>query len=37
VRRTLVLDGLLGSTRELTRAAGAHIRVAGSAPRLAQL
>ncbi|WP_084161752.1 acyl-CoA dehydrogenase family protein [Nocardia sp. BMG51109] len=37
IRRTLVLDGLLGSTRELTREAGAHIRTAGSAPRLAQL
>ncbi|MBF6191648.1 MULTISPECIES: acyl-CoA dehydrogenase family protein [Nocardia] len=37
VRRTLVLDGLLGSSRELVREAGAHIRAAGSAPRLAQL
>ncbi|MGK8505685.1 acyl-CoA dehydrogenase family protein [Nocardia asiatica] len=37
VRRTLVLDGLLGSTRELTREAGALIRAAGCAPRLAQL
>ncbi|WP_067657642.1 acyl-CoA dehydrogenase family protein [Nocardia harenae] len=37
VRRTLVLDGLLGSTRELIREAGACIRKAGSAPRLAQL
>lgn len=37
IRRALVLDGLLGSTRELTRAAGAHIRASGSAPRLAQL
>ncbi|MGW5377918.1 acyl-CoA dehydrogenase family protein [Nocardia sp. NPDC003999] len=37
VRRTLVLDGLLGSTRELTREVGAHIRAAGSAPRIAQL
>ncbi|MFC4376267.1 acyl-CoA dehydrogenase family protein [Nocardia halotolerans] len=37
LRRTLVLDGLLGSTTELTRAAGAHIRTAGHAPRLAQL
>ncbi|MFJ1456323.1 acyl-CoA dehydrogenase family protein [Nocardia sp. N2S4-5] len=37
IRRTLVLDGLLGSTRELTRAAGAHIRTSRSAPRLAQL
>ncbi|WP_109530468.1 MULTISPECIES: acyl-CoA dehydrogenase family protein [Nocardia] len=37
VRRTLVLDGLLGSARELTREAGALIRANGSAPRLAQL
>ncbi|MEV0358365.1 acyl-CoA dehydrogenase family protein [Nocardia sp. NPDC050697] len=37
IRRTLVLDGLLGSTRELTREAGAYIRSAGAAPRLAQL
>ncbi|MFC8528056.1 acyl-CoA dehydrogenase family protein [Nocardia sp. NPDC057227] len=37
VRRTLVLDGLLGSTRELTREAGAYIRKSGAAPRLAQL
>ncbi|MFE7740683.1 acyl-CoA dehydrogenase family protein [Nocardia sp. NPDC057455] len=37
VRRTLVLDGLFGSTRELVREAGAHIRAAGSAPRIAQL
>ncbi|UGT65190.1 acyl-CoA dehydrogenase family protein [Nocardia asteroides] len=37
VRRTLVLDGLLGSARELTREAGAYIRNAGAAPRLAQL
>ncbi|MET7769320.1 acyl-CoA dehydrogenase family protein [Nocardia sp. NPDC005366] len=37
IRRTLVLDGLLGSARELTREAGALIRAAGSAPRLAQL
>lgn len=37
VRRTLVLDGLLGNARELTREAGAHIRRAGAAPRLAQL
>ncbi|MEU5761305.1 acyl-CoA dehydrogenase family protein [Nocardia sp. NPDC047648] len=37
VRRTLVLDGLLGSTRELIREAGAQIRIAGRAPRMAQL
>ncbi|MFE6861982.1 acyl-CoA dehydrogenase family protein [Nocardia sp. NPDC057668] len=37
VRRTLVLDGLLGSSRELTREAGALIRTLGHAPRLAQL
>ncbi|RDI56130.1 acyl-CoA dehydrogenase family protein [Nocardia mexicana] len=37
VRRTLVLDGLFGSTRELSREAGAYIRAAGAAPRLAQL
>lgn len=37
IRRTLVLDGLLGSTTELTRAVGAQIRGVGHAPRLAQL
>ncbi|MFJ2667689.1 acyl-CoA dehydrogenase family protein [Nocardia fluminea] len=37
IRRTLVLDGLFGSTTELIRAAGAHIRTVGHAPRLAQL
>ncbi|MEU6644447.1 acyl-CoA dehydrogenase family protein [Saccharomonospora sp. NPDC046836] len=37
VRRALVLDGLLGSARELTREAGALLREQGSAPRLAQL
>jgi hypothetical protein len=37
VKRALVLDGLLGSTRELTREAGAILRDEGSAPRLAQL
>jgi len=37
VKRTLVLDGLLGSTRELTREAGATLRARGSAPRLANL
>ncbi|WP_030597969.1 acyl-CoA dehydrogenase family protein [Streptomyces fulvoviolaceus] len=37
VRRALVLDGLLGSSRELTREAGARLRAEGSAPRLVQL
>lgn len=37
VRRVLVLDGLLGSTRELVREAGAHVRDLGEAPRLANL
>ncbi len=37
LRRALVLDGLLGSTRELVREAGLRIRTEGTAPRLAQL
>jgi hypothetical protein len=37
VKRVLVLDGLLGSARELTREAGATLRAKGSAPRLVQL
>ncbi|MEW1825964.1 acyl-CoA dehydrogenase family protein [Streptomyces sp. NPDC088196] len=37
VRRAMVLDGLLGSARELTREAGALLRVGGSAPRLVHL
>lgn len=37
VRRALVLDGLLGSSRELTREAGALVRAERSAPRLVQL
>ncbi|TDV49832.1 acyl-CoA dehydrogenase family protein [Actinophytocola oryzae] len=37
VRRALVLDGLLGSTRELTREAGTLVRERGSAPRLTHL
>jgi alkylation response protein AidB-like acyl-CoA dehydrogenase len=37
VKRSLLLDGLLGSTRELTREAGATLRAKGFAPRLAQL
>jgi hypothetical protein len=37
VKRSLVLDGMLGSARELTREAGAALRVKRSAPRLANL
>jgi hypothetical protein len=37
IERVLVLDGLLGSSRELTRKAGAGLRARGSAPRLAVL
>ena len=37
VKRVLILDGLLGSARELTREAGATLRARGLAPRLAQL
>jgi hypothetical protein len=37
VRRILLLDGLLGSSRELTREAGRTVRTNGSAPRIAQL
>ncbi|MDH6245264.1 acyl-CoA dehydrogenase family protein [Mycobacterium sp. OTB74] len=37
VKRALVLDGLLGSSKELTRKAGAGLRARGSAPRLVQL
>ncbi len=37
VERVLVLDGLLGSARELTKRAGAGLRARGSAPRLAEL
>jgi hypothetical protein len=37
VKRILVLDGLLGSSRELTRKAGAGLRARGSVPRLAVL
>jgi alkylation response protein AidB-like acyl-CoA dehydrogenase len=37
VKRALVLDGLLGSARELTREAGATLRAKGFAPRLTQL
>jgi hypothetical protein len=37
IRRVLVLDGLLGSSRELIREAGATVRTAGAAARLVQL
>jgi acyl-CoA dehydrogenase-like protein len=37
IKRALMLDSLLGSTRELTREAGKVLRAKGSAPRLAQL
>jgi hypothetical protein len=37
IKRALVLDGLLGSSRELTREAGAVLRAKGFAPRLANL
>ena len=37
VRRAMVLDGLLGSARELTREAGALLRAGGPAPRLVHL
>jgi hypothetical protein len=37
VKRSLILDGLLGSSRELTREAGAALRAKGFAPRLAEL
>jgi hypothetical protein len=37
IRRALVLDGLLGSARELTVEAGALLRSRGTAPRLANL
>ena len=37
VKRVLVLDQLLGNSRELTRRAGAGLRARGSAPRLAHL
>ena len=37
IKRSLILDGLLGSTRELTREAGKTLRAKGFAPRLAQL
>ena len=37
VKRAMVLDGLLGSARDLTREAGAAVRSLGHAPRLAKL
>jgi alkylation response protein AidB-like acyl-CoA dehydrogenase len=37
VKRALILDGLLGNARELTREAGATLRARGSAPRLVDL
>jgi len=37
VKRTLMLDALLGSARELTREAGKKLRVNGYAPRLTYL
>jgi hypothetical protein len=37
IKRSLILDGLLGSSRELTPEAGKAVVAAGSAPRLAQL
>ena len=37
VKRVLVLDGLLGSARELTREAGRAVIAAGTAPRLIDL
>jgi hypothetical protein len=37
VKRVLVLDGLMGSARELTREAGRRVIATGSAPRLVDL
>ncbi|MCV7383235.1 acyl-CoA dehydrogenase family protein [Mycolicibacter longobardus] len=37
IERVLVLDGLLGSARELTRRVGGGLRARGSAPRMVQL
>ncbi|WP_237421798.1 acyl-CoA dehydrogenase family protein [Gordonia sp. SID5947] len=36
-RRVIMLDSMLGSSRELTREAGAHIRASQNAPRLIDL
>ncbi|MGV0746630.1 acyl-CoA dehydrogenase family protein [Mycolicibacter heraklionensis] len=37
IKRVLVLDGLLGNARELTRQVGGGLRARGSAPRMVQL
>jgi alkylation response protein AidB-like acyl-CoA dehydrogenase len=37
VKRALVLDGMLGNTRELILESGVALRAKGSAPRLVQL
>jgi hypothetical protein len=37
IKRSLILDNLLGSARELTSQAGAALRANGSAPRLVEL
>jgi hypothetical protein len=37
IKRAMVLDAMLGSSRELTREAGTALRAKGFAPRLAQL
>ncbi|EKF25621.1 acyl-CoA dehydrogenase, C-terminal domain protein [Mycolicibacterium hassiacum DSM 44199] len=37
IKRALVLDGLLGSSRELTKKVGAGLRARGTVPRLAHL
>lgn len=37
IKRAMVLDGILGNTKELTRRAGAGLRARGSVPRLAYL
>lgn len=37
IKRVMVLDGLLGNARELTRRVGGGLRARGSAPRLVQL
>ncbi|ORW21594.1 acyl-CoA dehydrogenase [Mycolicibacter nonchromogenicus] len=37
IKRVMVLDGLLGNARELTRQVGGGLRARGSAPRMVQL
>jgi alkylation response protein AidB-like acyl-CoA dehydrogenase len=37
VKRSLILDGMLGSSREMTRKAGELLKLRGAAPRLAEL